>query len=180
MVAGVLERHGGIDVAVHAAVGPIVRKNILEIGGDEFKSQLETDLLGGFHFLQQVAVSMKAKGSGVIVGILSEIVRSDTPHGKMAGYVASKYALRGVLKELQMELRSSDVSVNAVAPSFLNTRLNADMPSEVRAFVVERAPTGSMRTPDDVASAVAFLCSREGKRTRGKIFSFDRDETVNL
>lgn len=179
-IAEILKKYPRVDVAVHAAVGPIIRKNILEITDTEFRDQFETGLFGGFQFLQQTAAVMKQQGSGTLIGILSDVVRSDARHGKMAGYAVAKHALRGMLKELKLALPSPNITVNAIAPSFLDTSLHADLPPEVRSFIVDRAPSGTMRTPDDVANAVALLSSDGGKKINGKIFSFDEKEMTDL
>jgi NAD(P)-dependent dehydrogenase (short-subunit alcohol dehydrogenase family) len=180
LIAHVEKNHGAIDVCVHTAVDPILRKNLLDMTTDEFEGQFGTGVFGGFHLLTQVGRVMYARRKGAIIGILSRVIHSDSLHSRMAGYVAAKCALRGILKELCRELSPSGITVNALAPDFMDTKLNGDLPAAVRKFVVEHAVTGSMRTPEDVASAVSFLCSEKGSIVNGKIFSPDGKETNSL
>ncbi|MEK7180801.1 MAG: SDR family oxidoreductase [Patescibacteria group bacterium] len=168
-----------ITVAIHTAVDPILRKNLLELNGNEFNGQFATGVFGGFNFLKTVALTMKKDG-GNIIGILSRPLQFNIPHPRMGGYIVVKHALRGLLKELSEELIPFHIAVNAVAPDFLNTTLNADLPKEVRKFIEERAVTGSIRSPEDVAHVVSFLCSEKGKGINSKIFSFNKKEVTNL
>ena len=166
---------GTIDACIHAAVGPALRKNILEMSDGELREELSVSFFGGFYFLKAAAARMKGK-SGAIVGILSRVVEPEVRYARMAGITIGKYALRGLLKELHGELLPSPVTVNAIAPDFMDTPLNKDLPSEVRKFIAERAVRGSIRSPQDVARAVSYLCSDEGRATNGMIFSFEKNE----
>ncbi len=177
---GIVKRHGSLEVAVHAAVDPIVRKNLLEMDEREFEGQFGAGVFGGFCFLKEAGMVMKGRGSGVLIGILSRVLLAGTPHPRMGGYVVAKYAARGLLAELDHELAPFAIAVNGIAPDFMDTRLNADLPKEIRQFIVERGTTGSIKTPDDVARAVSFLCSKEGRGVRGKIFSFEESEISPL
>jgi len=98
----------------------------------------------------------------------------------MGGYTVAKYALRGLLKELHQDLASSNVTVNAVAPDFMDTDLHKDLPGAVRKFIAERGVEGGVRSPEDVAAATAYLCSEEGRMVNGKIFSFRESEITIL
>ena len=169
-IEAVASARGIIGACVHTAVDPIIRKNMLELTEAEFQSQLGAAVFGGFNFLTVVAKKMKAAGGGTIVGVLSQYVEVNVPHSRLAAYVTAKYALRGVLKELALELASHHITVNAIAPDFLDTKLNADLPEVVRTFVKEKMAVGDIRTPEDVARAIAFLVSEQGKNINGKIY----------
>jgi NAD(P)-dependent dehydrogenase (short-subunit alcohol dehydrogenase family) len=165
-----------LDAYIHAAVDPILRKNILEMDDVELDEQLRVGFWGGFHFLKAAALSTTANNPGTIIGILSRVVQPDAPRARMAGYAIGKYALRGLLKELYHELASLPITVNAIAPDFMDTPLNADLPPAVRTFITERIPTKGIASTEEAARAVSFLCSDQGKAINGKIFSFNPEE----
>jgi NAD(P)-dependent dehydrogenase (short-subunit alcohol dehydrogenase family) len=179
-IAEVASLYEHIDVCVHAALGAITRKHVLEMDNASFKEQFETGLFGGFNFLKATALVMKKQKSGVLIGVLSRALEDDAPATRMAGYVVAKYALRGLLRELAQEFVNTDVRVNAIAPDFMDTPLHSDLPREVVSFIKERAPSGSMRTPEDVGRAAAFLASGKGKWMRSTIYSFDEREIKKL
>jgi NAD(P)-dependent dehydrogenase (short-subunit alcohol dehydrogenase family) len=180
VVENIFRSRGTIDACVHTAVDPIVRGNMLELTEAEFRDQLGAAVFGGFNLLTAAAKKMKSAGRGAIVGVLSKYVEADVPHSRLAAYVTAKYALRGILKELYMELASHHISVNALAPDFLDTKLNADLSPEVRAFVQDKMSVGSIRTPEQAARIIAFLLSEPGKSINGKIYSFEAKEVHNL
>ncbi len=168
---------GKINAAIHAAVSPILRKTFFDLTDADIKEQFEVGVFGGFNFLKNAAQAMQ---SGMIIGMLSRVIFPGVGHPRMAAYTIGKYALRGMLRELHLELAEKPITVNAIAPGFIDNHLNSDIAPEVRKFIVERAATGSLRTADDVARAASFLCSDAGANVRGKIFSFDEKEIVDL
>jgi NAD(P)-dependent dehydrogenase (short-subunit alcohol dehydrogenase family) len=179
MFAGVLAKHGSIDACVHAAVGPIIRKSILELTADELRSQCDVGFFGGFNFVKPAATAMKAQKSGTIVGMLSRAsVQPDRSYGRMGGYSVAKGCLRALLKEFSKEL-SLPIRVNAVAPSFIDTPLSGDIPGAVKDFLLERTP-GKKEDAQGVADAVSYLCSPKSAPMNGKIFSSTMEELVAL
>lgn len=180
-VDAVIQRYGHLDAAIHAAVSPIVRKSILALSATELEQQFGAGVFGGLSFFRESAEAMKRNAhGGALVGILSQIVMPGLAANRMAGYVVGKYALRGMLKELLNALTSTGVRVNAIAPDFMDTPLNKDMPKEVVQFILERSPGAMLRTPDEVADAVVFLCSPAGAKINGKIFSRETDALIDL
>ena len=178
--AEILQAHGEIYACVHAAVDPILRKDLLLIDNIELKNELETAFIGGFNIFKCAVPSMKRLGEGRIIGILSRYIFTNTAHKKMGGYLLAKHALRGLLRELYLELVATKIMVTAIAPEFLDTKLSADLPEEVREFIKTRGVYGSMRNPKDVAGAVSFLCSKKGSGMNGKIFSPEESDIVSL
>jgi 3-oxoacyl-[acyl-carrier protein] reductase len=180
VIADIIKKYGSLGVAVHAAVDPIVRKNLLDMDAHEFEGQFGAGVLGGFCFLKEAGRVMKGQESGVLIGLLSRVLLAGTPHPRMGGYVVAKYAARGLLAELDRELAPFAIAVNGIAPDFMDTQLNTDLPKEIRQFIVERGTMGSIKTPDDVARAVSLLSSEKGKALHGKIFSFEESEISPL
>lgn len=175
-----LKKRGTFDACVHAAVSPIIRKAILEFGAEELRQQFDVGFFGGFNFLKPVALAMKAGRSGTIIGLLSRaIVQPDASRGRMAGYVVAKEGLRSLLEQFYKELAPYSVNVNAIAPAFMDTPLNDDIPNEVKKFILTRA-TGEKESTLDVANTVSFLCSPSGKEANGKIFSSAAKEIAAL
>lgn len=179
-VAQIAQRYGTVDTCIHAAVGAVVRKSILEMEARELEGQLAAAFWGGVHLFSTAGTLMKKEGKGNIIGILSRVVMPGAWYSRMAGTTIAKYALRGLLKELHGELAPFHVVVNAVAPDFMDTPLNGDLPPAVRTFLAERVTTGSMKTPEAVSRAVSFLCADQGKTVQGRIFSFDEKEIALL
>ena len=179
-IESVEKRYGTIHACVHAAGNAVIRKNILELKNSELDAQLTASFWGGVHLFSAVAPLMKREGKGVLIGILSRVVAPGMRYPRMAGITIAKYALRGLLKELHGELAPFHIAVNAIAPDFMDTPLNRDLPPAVRTFLAERAATGNIKTPEEVARAVSYLCSEEGKSVQGKIFSFDENEVALL
>jgi 3-oxoacyl-[acyl-carrier protein] reductase len=146
----------GIDVCVHAAVSPIVRKRAGIIEIEDFKNQFEVTTFGGLRLFQKIIPVMRRQKEGKIIAITSgALEESNTPSG-MAGYVSAKEALQSVLRELSKELLNDNIKVNAVAPGFVPTSLHNDLPKQVLSFIKERAKTV---TKEEVASVVSLLCS---------------------
>ena len=181
VIAEIIKASGEINACVHAAVDPILRKDVLEMTGEELTAQLGTGFFGGFHFLTQVARTMKQNGKpGTIIGILSPVADPGALYAHMSGYGVQKYALRGLLKELARELASNPITVNAVSPNFMDTKLNSDLPAAVRTFSLEHPPRTGMNTPEEVARAISFLVSENGKDMNGKIYSENSEEVRPL
>jgi 3-oxoacyl-[acyl-carrier protein] reductase len=180
LIEAQLKKRGAIDACVHAAVSPIIRKAIMELGIEELEQQCEVGLFGGFNFLKPIAAAMQAKHSGTMIGLLSRAtVLPEASRGRMAGYVVAKEGLRSLLREFYRELSPSSVTVNAIAPAFMDTPLNGDIPAQVREFILTRLPE-EKENPLDVAETTSFLCSPKGKRVNGKIFSPAQKEIAIL
>lgn len=160
---------GRIDVCIHSAVSPLVRKRVSEISAQEFREQLEVTLFGGLYLFQAVIPHMKEKAKGNIIGLTSVAIEPESPLAPMAGYLAAKSALRTLLRELSKELSASGIRVNAVAPAFVPTALHRDLPEQVFRFLSERATQDS---PQDVANAVMSLCAPDCTQT-GLSFHID-------
>jgi len=151
-VAKTHAQFGSIDVAIHAAVSPLVRERASVIDPLKFRQQFEVAAFGALVFFQAVLPYMRAQKSGHLIGITTKALDTDTFSG-MSGYLCAKFALRGLLRELRFEL-APNIRVDEVSPGFVPTTLHADLPEAVRAFITERAPS---QTPEEVADAVSKL-----------------------
>ena len=169
-----------IGVCVHAATSRILRQNLLDIEINDLCAQLETDINGSFILLREVARIMREQKSGRIVGITTSATETNEYAGRMGGYVIAKQALKAMLKSFAHELARYNVTVNAVAPGFMNTPLTNDLPDRLLDFVKEENPMHRITTPEDVANAVAFLCLPEASSITGVSIPVTCGDVMNL
>lgn len=154
-------KYGKIDVCIHCAVNPLIRKKLMDITSEEFKNQFEVTVFGGLKFFQACIPLIKKSNSGKIIGLTSYAIR-DKKLNVMSGYTIAKIALSGMLKELSKELKNDNISVVAVEPKFTPTSLHKDLPKEVKDFLVDRTETN---TPEDVAKIVSEICDDQEFKT---------------
>ncbi len=179
-LATIRSKYATIDVCVHAAVRPLLRKKILALTEAEFKQEFDVGVFGGFTVLQLIGQVMAEQKSGRIIGITSSAIEPNTAGASMGGYTSAKYALRGLLRELARELAPFEVTVNAVAPGFMRTDLQADMPERLDDFLREKNPMHRLVTPTEVAGVVGFLCSPEARYLTGGTYLVSAGEVMNL
>ena len=169
-----------LHALVHAAVSPIIGKPLATMTPEEFVSEFAVDVFGGFSVFQQAATLMRQQKFGSIVGLSSIYTNEGVAHPALAGYVSAKYALRGLLRELAIELAPAGVRVNAVAPSFVRTKLTAEVPERMIEFIKEKNPMHSLTTPEDVAEVIFFLCSEKAQALTGLHIPIAYGESINL
>ena len=119
---------------------------------------------------------MKKRNTGSIIGITTAALELDSKPTTMAGYVCAKHALRGMLRELFYDVSTNNISVNAVAPDFVETNLHKDLPQQVLDLLHSNNDLKTT-SPQDVAEVFAYLCSEEGSSVTGQTFVVgDNDE----
>lgn len=180
VIEKIIDINKNIDIFIHSAVDPIIRKSALNMSSEEFRSQFETGLFGGFNLFSKIGNIMKNQKSGLIIGITTKAIEQNMNPGNMAGYVSSKFALRGLLRELYRELSKYNVKVNAVSPDFVPTKLNSDLPERLIDFVKEMSPDKKITSPEDVADTICFLCSKEADNINGISISVLKKEQTKL
>jgi 3-oxoacyl-(acyl-carrier-protein) reductase len=168
-VAAVVERLGKIDVLVNNA-GITRDRSLAKMSDDEWDAVLQTNLTSVFHMTARVLPHMVKAGYGRIVNISSVI----GIHGNFgqANYAAAKAGIIGFTKSAALELARKGVTVNAIAPGFIETEMIAAMPDEVRARILEKIPMGRFGRPEEIAQAVAFLVSN-GDYITGQVITID-------
>jgi 3-oxoacyl-[acyl-carrier protein] reductase len=157
---------GRIDILVNNA--GVTRDGLaMRMKRDDWDLVLQTNLSGSFFCIQQVIPAMIRERWGRIVNITSVVGEAGNPG--QANYVASKAGLIGLTKSLAQELGSRNVTVNAVAPGFIDTDMTAALNDELKAKVTESVPLKRIGKPEDIAAAVHFLCGEEANYITGHV-----------
>ena len=170
MVEQVTGRWGGVDILVNNA--GITRDGLLmRMTDDAFAAVLDTNLKGAFYCLRAVARGMMKQRSGRIVN-LSSVVGLRGNAGQ-ANYAASKAGLIGLAKSAAKELASRGVTVNCVAPGFIDTDMTAVLPDGVKENILSQIPMGRLGAAKEVADAVAFLASPQAGYITGQVLCVD-------
>ena len=149
-------RHGPVTILVNNA--GITRDNLLvRMKEDDLDAIMATNLKPAFHLAKRVLRGMMKARRGRIIHIGSVVGSSGNPG--QTNYAAAKAALIGFTKSLALEVGSRDVTVNCVAPGFVDTDMTRALPPAQRDALLARVPLGRLGTPDDIANAVLFLAS---------------------
>jgi 3-oxoacyl-[acyl-carrier protein] reductase len=157
---------GRLDVLVNNA--GIARDNLIaRMKEDEWDQVLRVNLKGAFNCLKAACRPMMKQRSGRIINISSVVAYMGNPG--QANYAASKAGLVGLTKAAARELASRQITVNAVAPGFIETEMTANLPEKVRAEMLAQIPLNRFGAPADVAAVVAFLASEAAAYITGEV-----------
>jgi 3-oxoacyl-[acyl-carrier protein] reductase len=169
-VAEVERDLGPIEVLVNNA--GITRDNLLaRLSEEQWDGVLEVNLKGAYLTMKAVARGMMKRRSGRIINITSVV--GLVGNKGQANYAASKAGLVGLTKSVAKELASRNVRVNAVAPGFIETDMTAGLPPQAREALGAQIALGRLGSPEDVASAVAFLASDAASYITGQVLVVD-------
>jgi acetoacetyl-CoA reductase len=168
-ITAVVERFGRVDVLVNNA-GITRDRTLAKMSLDEWHEVLKTNLDSVYHMTARVLPHMVGAGYGRIVNI-SSVIGLHGGFGQ-ANYAASKAGIIGFTKAAALELARKGVTVNAIAPGFIETEMIAAMPEEVRARILERIPMGRFGRPEEIAQAVAFVVTH-GDYLTGQVIAID-------
>ena len=157
---------GKIDILVNNA-GVTKDGLAIRMKLEDFESVIRTNLTGAFLCCQQVLLPMMKERWGRIVNISSIVGETGNPG--QANYVSSKAGLIGLTKTLAQEMASRNITVNAVAPGFIDTDMTAVLPAEVKEAMLKRIPLARLGSSDDIAAAVRFLASEEAGYITGHV-----------
>lgn len=170
LVESVVQHMGHIDVLVNNA-GIARDELIVKMTGEEFDAVIATNLRGAFLCMKQVSALMIRQRHGRMINI-SSVVGLRGSAGQV-NYAASKAGVIGMTKSLAKELGRRGITVNAVAPGFIQTDMTAKLPEKVLAGMKANIPLARSGTPEDVARAVAFLAGDDAAYITGQVLRVD-------
>src|SRR5438309_327311 len=166
----ILHEFGRVDILVNNA--GVRRDNLsMRMSPEDWDIVLNTNLKGAFNFAQAIQRAMVKQRSGRIINISSVI--GLIGNAGQTNYAASKAGLIGFTKSLARELASRNITVNAVAPGFVTTDMTAGLSHEIKNTIQSKISLGRTGTPEDIASAVAFLASAEANYITGQVLCVD-------
>lgn len=170
MIRKVTDDFGRLDILVNNA--GITRDGLLmKMSEEDYDTVLDTNLKGTFHCIRFAARQMLRQRGGRIINLSS--VSGILGNAGQANYSASKAGVIGLTKSAARELASRGITVNAVAPGFIETEMTAVLTEKVRESAVAQIPMGSFGTAEDVAEAVAFLASDSARYITGQTIHVD-------
>ena len=165
---------GSIDVLVNNA--GIIRDNVVwKMSEEEFDTVIDVNLKGSWLMCRAVVPFMREQERGRIVNIAS---RAWLGNPGQSNYSASKGGVISMTRVLALELARKNITVNAVAPGLIKTPMTDSLPADVFESLLKKQPSGKAGTPEDIASAVAWLASNEAGFVNGQVIHVDGGRSV--
>ncbi len=170
LVDAAVNAYGTVDILVNNA-GIARDALLLRMSEEDWDAVLDTNLKGAFHCIKAVQRIMLRRRSGRIIQISS--ISGVRGNAGQANYAAAKAGLIGLTKAVARELASRNITVNAVAPGFVDTEMTRVLSPELIQQATEQIPLGRLGSPEDIAAAVAFLASPEAGYITGQVLGVD-------
>jgi 3-oxoacyl-[acyl-carrier protein] reductase len=175
-VAKAVETFGRIDILVNNA--GITRDTLfVRMKKEDWDLVLSINLTGVFNMCKPVSILMMKQRSGKIINIASIV--GEMGNFGQANYAASKAGVIGLTKTLARELAPRGVTVNAIAPGFIQTAMTEKIPAEVKQKMQEQIPLGKLGQPADVAAAALFLASSSADYITGQVINVNGGMLMN-
>ena len=162
----ILSRYGRVDVLVNNA-GIAKDGLLLRMSENDWDTVLDVNLKGVFNCTKAVLRSMIRQRRGAVVSIAS--VAGQIGNAGQANYAASKAGIMGFTKTIAREVASRGITVNAVAPGFINTEMTAALPEKMIESYLQQIPLGRLGRAEDVAETVYWLCSSSAGYITGQV-----------
>jgi 3-oxoacyl-[acyl-carrier protein] reductase len=166
----VTEKFGRLDILVNNAA--ITRDGLaVRMKPDDWDAVIRTNLTGAHLCIQQALGTMMRARAGRIINVTSVVAQMG--NAGQANYVAAKAGLIGLTKAIAMEIASRNITVNAVAPGFIDTPMTNVLPDKVKEELKTRIPLGRLGVARDVAAAIVFLASDEAAYITGHVLDIN-------
>jgi 3-oxoacyl-[acyl-carrier protein] reductase len=160
-----VEQQGALDILVNNA--GLTRDNLaLRLKDEDWQIVLEVDLTAGFRLVRSALRGMLKRRFGRIISITSIVAVTGNPG--QANYAAAKAGMIGMSKALAAEVAARGITVNCIAPGFIETAMTAALGAEQRARLLQQIPTGRLGSGADVAAAAGYLASIEAGYVTGQ------------
>lgn len=169
-IKDVIAKYGKIDILVNNA-GITKDGLLMRMSEEDFEQVLDVNLKGTFHCIRFAARQMMKQRSGRIINMASVV--GVAGNAGQANYAASKAGVIGLTKAVAKELASRGITVNAIAPGFIETEMTGALPEQVKSTAAAQIPLGAFGKPEDVAKAVAFLASEGAGYITGQVLHID-------
>ena len=170
LVAATVTQLGSLDILVNNA--GITRDNLLmRMAEEDWDAVMDTNLKGAFLCTKAAIRPMLRQRSGRIINMSSVVAL--TGNAGQANYTAAKAGLIGFTKTVAREVASRGITVNALAPGFIETRMVDELGEDLMKQIMERIPLARFGSTEDVAASVAFLASEDAAYITGQVLSID-------
>lgn len=170
MIATLVKEYGHIDILVNNA-GVTKDDLLMKMSEEDFDKVININLKGCFNTMRHISRQMLKQKGGKIINISS--VTGIMGNAGQANYCASKAGIIGLTKSAARELGSRSITVNAVAPGFIDTEMTASLPESIKETMIEQTLLKRMGNAAEVAAVVAFLASEAADYVTGQVISVD-------
>ena len=144
---------------------------------DQWEKVINTNLKGAFYGMKSVIRSMMKNKFGRIINITSIV--GITGNAGQANYAASKAGLIGMTQSIAKEVGSRGITVNCIAPGWIDTEMTDELPENSKSALLDRIPLGKIGKPDDIAYTTLFLASNEANYITGQTITVDGGRIIN-
>jgi 3-oxoacyl-[acyl-carrier protein] reductase len=175
-ISNIYSKNKRFDILINNA--GITRDALLmRMNDEQWDSVMNTNLKGAFHGMKAAMRPMMKNKSGRIINITSIV--GLTGNAGQANYAASKAGLIGMTKSIAKEVATRGITVNCVAPGWIETEMTQDLPQESQDELLKRIPQARTGKPEDIAYAVLFLASDEANYITGQTITIDGGRVIN-
>jgi len=176
LIKNTVDEFGSIDILVNNA--GITRDGLLlRMKDTDWDDVIDTNLKGVFNCIKSAAKFMSRQRNGRIINISSVVGQIGNP-GQM-NYVAAKAGVLGMTKTAAKELASRNITVNAIAPGFIETDMTSELNEQIRTGMLANIPLQSFGQPEDIANAVVFLATDASRYITGQTINVDGGLVMN-